>query len=301
MRRRPPRGRGGLPRQALILVLLIAVAFGTAVYMGVRHPYRAPVADEPAEPLRTTVIPLAPRGEVPGTADVDQLYARSPARSSGPAPRGAAPASRRTAHFSDGQVVAALFTAKDYLRTVRPRSGRAHRRRDPPVRVLLDPGQLDQFDRASTGPTPTDGTRPPMAVRFDPARVRLADRGIRVQGTMRATETDSATLEGHHGPHVRLRAAPGRRRPDAAASLFTVRRELRLRFDRDDLRLHRRNSSSPASRRSAVLRRGLHRPAAPAAGGHRARGDRPRRHRSVRHGQHPGPVRLPRPGAQPKL
>ena len=37
VRRRPPLHRG-LSRQALILVLLIAVAFGTAIYMGVRHP-----------------------------------------------------------------------------------------------------------------------------------------------------------------------------------------------------------------------------------------------------------------------
>src|SRR5690606_34546526 len=57
VRRRPPRRRSGLSRQALVLVLLIAVAFGTAVYMGVRHPYRTPVADAPAEPLRMTLVP----------------------------------------------------------------------------------------------------------------------------------------------------------------------------------------------------------------------------------------------------
>ncbi len=50
MRRRPPLHRG-LTRQALILVLLIAVAFGTAIYMGVRHPYPAPET-QPVEPLR---------------------------------------------------------------------------------------------------------------------------------------------------------------------------------------------------------------------------------------------------------
>ncbi|MEY7976781.1 hypothetical protein AB8O53_10710, partial [Streptomyces pilosus] len=32
VRRSPPLRRGGLSRQALVLVLLIAVAFGTAVY-----------------------------------------------------------------------------------------------------------------------------------------------------------------------------------------------------------------------------------------------------------------------------
>ncbi len=75
----PPARRSGLSRQALVLVLLIAVAFGTAVYMGVRHPYRTPVAARPAEPLRMTVVPLAPEGAVPGARDVALLYAHSPA------------------------------------------------------------------------------------------------------------------------------------------------------------------------------------------------------------------------------
>ena len=43
VRRRPPLYRG-LSRQALILLLLIAVAFGTAIYLGVRHPYQPPKA-----------------------------------------------------------------------------------------------------------------------------------------------------------------------------------------------------------------------------------------------------------------
>lgn len=44
--RRRPLHRG-LVRQAMILVLLIAVAFGTAVYMGVRHPYDSAEAPGP--------------------------------------------------------------------------------------------------------------------------------------------------------------------------------------------------------------------------------------------------------------
>ncbi|CAM5699369.1 putative protein OS=Streptomyces violarus OX=67380 GN=FHS41_003555 PE=4 SV=1 [Streptomyces violarus] len=38
--------RRGLSRQALVLVLLIVFAFGTALYMGVRHPYQGPAAEE---------------------------------------------------------------------------------------------------------------------------------------------------------------------------------------------------------------------------------------------------------------
>lgn len=240
VRRRPPRSRGGLSRQALVLVLLIAVAFGTAVYMGLRHPYRNPAADDPAEPLRMTVVPLAPRGEVPGTAAVDRLYAHSPAAQFRPGAEGVPlPASRRTAHFSDGQVVSALFTAKDYIVRSALDPGVLTGGETRPVRALLDSGQLDQFDRSFDRPA-ADGRHAPTGwlVRFDPARVRLADREIRVQGTMRAAETDSSTLEvtTDHTFVYALRPAGADR--DAEASLFTVRRELHFRFDRDDLRLH---------------------------------------------------------------
>lgn len=240
VRRRPPRSRSGLSRQALILVLLIAVAFGTAVYMGIRHPYRSPAADEPAEPLRMTVIPLAPQGEVPGTTDVERLYAHSPAAQFRPGAEGVPlPASRRTAHFSDGQVVSALLTAKDYIVRSALDPGVLTGGETRPVRILLDSGQLDQFDQSFDRPT-ADGRHAPTGwlVRFDPARVRLADREIRVRGTMQAAETDSATLEvtTDHTFVYALRPAGAER--DAEASLFTVRRELHFRFDRDDLRLH---------------------------------------------------------------
>src|SRR3954470_23991609 len=59
VRRRPPPRRG-LSRQRLILAMLIAVAFGAAIYMGVRHPYSSPQARRSVEALRMTVIPLAP-------------------------------------------------------------------------------------------------------------------------------------------------------------------------------------------------------------------------------------------------
>jgi hypothetical protein len=58
--RRRPAARRGLSRQVLILVLLVALAFGTAIYMGIRHPYDTPAA-KPTEPLRMTVIPLSPQ------------------------------------------------------------------------------------------------------------------------------------------------------------------------------------------------------------------------------------------------
>lgn len=239
VRRRPPLRRG-LSRQVLILVLLIAVAFGTAIYMGVRHPYQTTAIPQPVEPLRMTVIPLAPEGKVPGHPDAEYLYAHSPAAQYRIGAEGIPlPASRRTAHFSDSQVVSALTTAKDYI---------VRSALDPDVlagadvraaRVLLDSAQLAQFDQSFAHPA-ADGRHAPTGwlVRFDPARTRLADSRIRVQGSLQAAETDSATLEvtADHTFVYALRAA-GKSASDQT-SLFTVRRELHFRFDRDDLRLH---------------------------------------------------------------
>lgn len=238
VRRRPALQRG-LSRQALILVLLIAVAFGTAIYMGVRHPYQNPVA-RPPEPLRMTVIPLAPQTPVPGAANVEDLYAHSPAAQFGVGAEGIAlPASRRTAHFSDSQVVAALTTAKDYLVKSSLDPEVLTGATDRPVRILLDPLQLDQFDQSFTHPA-ADGRHAPTGwlVRFDTARTELADFRIRVQGTLQATESDSNTLEVVADHTFVYALKPAGADAGAKASLFTVRRELRFRFDRDDLRMH---------------------------------------------------------------
>ncbi|TLS40159.1 hypothetical protein FE633_43095 [Streptomyces montanus] len=238
VRRRAPLRRG-LSRQALLLVLLIALAFGTAIYMGVRHPYQTPAA-KPTEPLRMTVIPLAPQSAVPGTADTEELYARSPAQQFRIGADGITmPASRRTAHFSDSQIVTALTTAKDYLveSSLDPQvlTGDSVR----PVRILLDPQQLDQFDQSFDHPV-ADGRHAPTGwlVRFDPSQAELADPKVRVQGTLQAAETDADTLEVTSDHTFVYALRPTRADDDAKASLFTVRRELHFRFDRDDLRTH---------------------------------------------------------------
>ncbi|MGW1954729.1 SCO2583 family membrane protein [Streptomyces sp. NPDC001920] len=246
VRSRPPLRRG-LSRQALVLVLLIAVAFGTAIYMGVRHPYQGPAnSGPPAEPLRMTVIPLAPQGKVPGASDTGRLYANSPAAQFRIGAEGIPlPAARRTAHFSDSQVTNALSIAKDYIVRSALYPEVLMGKQVRPVRVLLVPDQLDQFDQ-SFGHPAADGRHAPTGwlVRFDPAQAELADRKIRVQGTLAAAESDSSTLEvtADHTFVYALRAAGTEKAGEAAktseASLFTVRRELHFRFDRDDLRLH---------------------------------------------------------------
>ncbi|OIK27299.1 hypothetical protein [Streptomyces malaysiense] len=235
VRRRPPHRR--LVRQAMILVLLMAVAFGTAVYMGVRHPYDSAAAPRPVEPLRMTVVPLAPRGRVPGGTDAETLYAHSPAARFDIGAEGVPlPAARGTAHFSDSDVMTALTTAKDYIvrSSLYPEVLTGHE--TAPARALVDSGQLAQFDRSFDRPA-ADGRHAPTGwvVRLDPARDRLADDRIRVQGDLRFMEEDPVTLEvsADHTFVYALRPTGG---ASGHVSLFTVRRVLTFRFTRDDLR-----------------------------------------------------------------
>ncbi|WP_030614704.1 hypothetical protein [Streptomyces sclerotialus] len=289
VRSRHAWSRFGGSRQALILVLLIALAFGTAIYMGVRHPYRAP-DPTPAPPLRSTVIPLAPVGTVPGGQPGD-LYDHSPAAGFRTGAAGVnLPVVRRTGQFSDSQVMTALTTAKEYVvrSSLDPDTLAGGPARG--VRLLLDTSQLDQFDRSLKRPS-DDGRHAATGwlVRFDPSQSRLADPRVRVDGTLavepaaggNALEVTadytfvyavrppdgrtSAGGPGNTAPAASGEAAPvasgsasgsvttatatsatgpaddgkaraaARQRADGA-SLFTVRRELHFRFDRDDLR-----------------------------------------------------------------
>ncbi|MEU9758814.1 hypothetical protein [Streptomyces sp. NPDC047985] len=237
----PPRRFKAGSRAAIALVLLIALAFGTAVYMGLRHPYQVPVGRK-AEALRSTVIPLAPRGPVSGGTAAD-LLSRSPAAQFA---RGVAginpPPSRATDNFSDNQVATALATVKDYLvaSSLDPDVLTGHALR--PVEMLLDPDQMAQFERSMHRPD-DDGQHAPAGwlVRFDPAKVALASPDIRVRGTLSYSEAGADTLEvvSDHTFTYTLRPADSGPQRMGGASLFTVRRELHFRFDREDLRLHR--------------------------------------------------------------
>ncbi|MEU2238908.1 hypothetical protein ABZ572_05815 [Streptomyces sp. NPDC018338] len=233
-------GRTG-SRQAVLLVLLIFLAFGTAIYLGVRNPYLPP-ADQRAEPLRTTVVPLAPQGAVPGGSP-EQLFSHSPVAEYRTGAAGInLPVVGRTSHFAESQVVSALSIAKDYLvaSSLDPDvlSGASVRS----VRLLLDPDQLTQFDRSVE--SPADDGRHALAgwlVRFDPRQAVLAEPTTRVQGTLRFEESAPDTLDvtADHTYTYALRPATGGVGPVAAASLFTVHRVVHFRFDREDLRMHR--------------------------------------------------------------
>ncbi|MDI3408558.1 SCO2583 family membrane protein [Streptomyces cavernicola] len=245
VRRRPTAAAAAahrLSRQALILVLLIVVAFATAIFMGVRNP-APPPRHRPADPLRTTVVPLAPRGVVPGAQDAAALFARSPAAEykAGAAGIGL-PAARRTAHFSDSQVLTALTTAKDYLvaSSLDPDALTGDEVRS--VRILLDPDQLDQFDRSFERPA-ADGrhTATGWLVRFDPKHTELADQRVRVHGSLHVDEVNSELIDvtAEHTFVYAVRPATDENGDGERASLFTVHRVLHFRFDREDLQRQR--------------------------------------------------------------
>ncbi|MBZ4015563.1 SCO2583 family membrane protein [Streptomyces purpurogeneiscleroticus] len=287
VRSRHAWSRFGGSRQAVILVLLIALAFGTAIYMGVRHPYRAP-EPTPAPPLRSTVVPLAPVGTVPGGRPAD-LFDRSPAAGFRIGAAGVnLPVVRRTGEFSDSQVMTALTTAKEYVVRSSLDSDTLSGGPARGVRLLLDTSQLDQFDRSLRRPS-DDGRHAATGwlVRFDPSQARLADPRVRVNGTLAvesaaagnalevtadytfvyamrppdgrpaaggpgntapaAAERPAGSATGSTASAVstsastasavggKVQSAAAQQRADGA-SLFTVRRELHFRFDRDDLR-----------------------------------------------------------------
>jgi hypothetical protein len=222
-------------RQGIVLVLLIVLAFGTAIYMGIRNPYQAP-ADPPAEPMRNALLPLAPRDEVPGATPAD-LFKHSPAAQFRAGADGVTlPPARRTRHFSESQVLSSLTAAKEYIVTssLDPSVLSGNAVRD--VRIMLDPAQHEQFDQSMDHPR-NDGRHSATGwmVRFDPSKTTLADPRIRVNGTMTVQEAGADALE-VVADHVFVYAVRATERAKEKSSLFTVRREVRFQVDREDLR-----------------------------------------------------------------
>ncbi|MFI6942728.1 hypothetical protein ACIBI4_25935 [Streptomyces sp. NPDC050418] len=226
-----------LSLQALVMVVLIAIAFAVAVYMGVRTP-SGTSESRTAEPLRMTVIPLVPQGPVPGAPKAETLFEHSPAAEFESGAAGMPyPPVYRTADFTADQVRAALDVARNYLvaSSLDPAVLTGDEIR--PVRRLIDPDQYHQFDAGIDRPA-ADGRHAPSGwlVRFDPAKVALASDEVRVHGSFKAAQASPDALEvtSHHTFVYALRPVGG---DDARASLFTVRRELHFRFDGDNLRL----------------------------------------------------------------
>jgi hypothetical protein len=239
----PPRPLRGAPWRGLVLAVLLVLAFGAAVHLGVRTPQQ-PAERSGPRMMSSMVVPLSPDGEVSGGRP-SRLFERSRAAQFYTGASGVSlPSVRSTAHFADSQVLTALTVAKEYVveSSINPEVLVGDTAR--PVRILIDPVQHPQFDRSVERPA-ADGRHAATGwlVRFDPQHTALAGGGVRVRGTMAVRETDADALE-VVTDHVFVYAVrPARVRGGegggaAAASLFTVRRELRLHFDREDLRDH---------------------------------------------------------------
>lgn len=228
----------GLARQAVALILLIVLAFGFAIYMGIRHPYKARVPVGTAQ-LQVTVIPLVPTGIVPAVSDASPFVGSSAEHYRDGAAGITLPDVHRVGGFAQSEVRQAYLTAREYLADSSLRTQTVTGGDVREVRNLLDPGQLDQFDSSLTRPA-GDGRHEATGwlVRFDPAaQVRLVSGGIRVQGTLDAAETGDDELE-VAADHTFVYALRGPGPSDGGVSLFTVRRQLRFRFDHEELRQH---------------------------------------------------------------
>ena len=298
----------GLSRQALILVLLIALAFGTAIYMGVRHPYQTPAA-EARRAAPDDRHPARPRrARCPAPTDAETLYAHSPA---------AQFRDRRRGHHAAGLPAHRALLRQpgrhraDHRQGLPRRAPRSTRRCSPApaVRPVRRAARLRSSSTSSTQSfdhPAADGRHAPTGwlVRFDPSRAELADRKIRVQGTLQAAETDSGTLEvtADHTFVYALRPA-GRRRPGrrprcspSGASCTSASTGRPAHRTRSELVVSYVQAGPLACAEDATnhLR--------PLLAGQTAKEGGPRRHRPVRARAAPRPCAAPwRQSAQPKV
>jgi hypothetical protein len=227
-----------VPKQGIALALIILMAFAAAIYLGSNNPYGT--GDSTAvEPPAGVVVPLAPEGEVPGSADTEALYESSPAQDFGTGAGGVhLPDPRPTPHFTSEQVLTALTLAKEYVVASALSPDVITGDTYLPVRELLGPEQQRQFDRAMAG-SDAHSTATDWLVRFDadPARqpVAMADPLPRVDGRFTFSEASDDVLR-VTGRHVLVYAVRPAGEPDGAAALFVVEREVRLQFGADGLR-----------------------------------------------------------------
>ncbi|SHL00292.1 hypothetical protein SAMN05216499_102293 [Actinacidiphila paucisporea] len=233
----------GLARQAVALVLLIVLAFGFAIYMGVRHPYEERDADS-GEQLRVTVIPLVPGGTVPAVSPrVPFAGTAAAGYRTGLAGLNVPTSMHPIGDYSRSEVSAGYDTAVDFISDSALEAATVTGGDIRNVLELLDPSQVDQFKDSLSAPA-ADGSHEVTGwlVRFDPdpaVRVELVgdDQGIRVNGSWTASETGDDHLE-LTADHTYVYAIRGSSDPDRTVSLFTVRRQLRFHFDHEELRRH---------------------------------------------------------------
>ncbi|UCM88036.1 SCO2583 family membrane protein [Streptomyces marincola] len=229
-----PAGARAVPRQGIVLALIILAAFAAAIYLGANNPYGAPPALRADRPAAVTVA-LLPEDAVPAV-DPEGLYAGTPAEGYGAGAGGVAlPDPRATDHFTREQVLTALTLAKEFVVTGAMTPDVLTGATTVPVRELLGTEQQRQFDSALNAQEPRSGAVTDWLVRFDATEARLVDQQVRVDGGFTFTEIADDVLQ-VDGRHVFVYALRPAGAPDADVSLYTVQRELRLQFGEKELR-----------------------------------------------------------------
>ncbi|MDH6138726.1 MULTISPECIES: hypothetical protein [Kitasatospora] len=229
---------GSLPRQALILLLLIVVAFGAAVYFGLTAPHRD-TAGAGGSQLTNQLTALTPAsGGVP-TVDPSSPFANLAAAAGyadGSAGFGLPAARTSTADFTQAQVGTAVDTVRRYLVASELSPAVLAQGATAPVRALVAPGEQSQFDQSTANPGDDQHhTLTGWMVRFDPMKVSLASDTVKVAGTVTVRELDASTLELTADHTLVYALRPAGVTVNGPVTLYSIRREVRFDLARTDL------------------------------------------------------------------
>ncbi|MGW3072525.1 SCO2583 family membrane protein [Kitasatospora sp. NPDC001132] len=226
---------GTVPRQALMLLLLILLAFGAAVYFGVTSPKGTAARPEGSQ-LTVSLVALAPASAVQPVADGADPFAALPAGYGNGALGLNTPTGAATGHFSRAEVAKALDTVQRYLVASSFSPAVLVQGSTAEVRDFVTPGEQAEFDASVA--QPVDDRHHAVTgwmVRFDPAQVALASNTVKVAGAMRVDEADSGTLQITTDHTFVYALKPAGAPAGALVTLETVRRQLTFEFDRVDL------------------------------------------------------------------
>ncbi|MFI9784034.1 hypothetical protein ACIHEI_11105 [Kitasatospora sp. NPDC051984] len=226
---------GSLPRQAVILLLLVAMAFAAAVYFGVSSPHGQAVPPSGAQ-LTSVVTPLSPSATVGAVPDPAHPFAALPTGYADGQGGFNMPPASSTAHFGGTDVQRALDSVQHYLVVSELTPATLTANETGQVRELLTTGELAQYDDSVN--TPRDDQHHAATgwmVRFDPGQVALATDTVKVNGAVQVGELNPGTLEITADHTLVYALRPAGTTSDPSVTLYSVRREVRIDIDRADL------------------------------------------------------------------
>ncbi|BFV59332.1 hypothetical protein KCMC57_up44360 [Kitasatospora sp. CMC57] len=224
---------GSLSRQAIALLVVVAVAFAAAVYFGISSPHSS--GRPSGSQLTASLVALAPSTPVVPVDDPNAPFAGLPASYHDGAVGLGTPGGSATPHFTRTEVSRALDIVQHYLSASSLALGTLVHGETADVRRLVTPGQQTQYDQSIAAPSDDQHhAATGWLVRFDPAKVALAVDTVKVVGAMTIDEEDAGVLaiDTDHTLVYALRPADA---PSGPVTLHTVRRALRFEFDRADL------------------------------------------------------------------